>query len=457
MNWEQAGGAGVDPADPPLEWQVWQGRQTGWAPCVREHDGTLGFNQPGEIILRTPAMAREEWDGLNAYWLRCQLTGAQAGTQPYAVSPDLQQMTVESRGGTTYARNVVTVRDEALGQSDGRPGQAFRLLHTPVLARGEEETLTVEPPHGEPQQWREVRDFAECHRDDCCFTLDDLDGTITLGPSLLQPDGEVYAFGAVPEKGSALRFTRYQYGGGVIGNIPARALTVVKSSIPYITRTMNWEAAFGGRDAESLEHAKLRAPLELRTRTRAVTADDYEFLAQQDAGVARARCLAPGAQPGGQGEPAPGHVTVLVLPRAAAEDGRIPADQLTLSAELRESVRAFLNERRLLGTTLEVRAPRYHWVSVRTTLRIAERSSPAAGDRAGGGRRSIVSSTPSAAGRMGRGGRSAARSISRKSTDCSCGCRASSRSRMSSSACAIWGARARTARSIPSCRLRPTR
>jgi predicted phage baseplate assembly protein len=152
---------------------------------------------------------------------------------------------------------------------------------------------------------------------------------------------------------------------------------VLKSSIPYITHTMNWERAFGGRDAESLEHAKLRAPLELRTRTRAVTIDDYEFLARQIAGVARARCLAPGAQPGGQGEPPPGHVSVLVLPRVAEEDRRIPPDQLTVSAELRESVRTYLNERRLVGTTLDVRAPRYQWVSVQTTVRIWERSNPA--------------------------------------------------------------------------------
>jgi predicted phage baseplate assembly protein len=68
-----------------------------------------------------------------------------------------------------------------------------------------------------------------------------------------------------------------------------------------------------------------------------------------------------------------------VLPRAAEEeDGRIPPDQLTLSAELRESVRAYLNERRLLGTTLDVRAPRYQWVSVQTTIHVAERSSAAA-------------------------------------------------------------------------------
>ena len=277
MNWERAGGAGVDPTNPPLEWQVWQGNQTRWVPCVVEHDGTLGFNQSGEIILRTPAMARQEWDGLSAYWLRCQLTAAQAGTRPYAVSPDLQKLDVESRGGTTYARNAVTVRNEVLGQSDGTAGADLPAAPCPGARAQRGRDADCRAAGRRAAAWREVRDFAECRPEDRCFTLDDLDGTITLGPSLLQPDGQVYGFGAVPEKGSTLRFTRYQYGGGVIGEVPARALTVLKSSIPYITHTMNWEKAFGGRDAESLEHAKLRAPLELRTRTRAVTPDDYEY------------------------------------------------------------------------------------------------------------------------------------------------------------------------------------
>jgi predicted phage baseplate assembly protein len=283
---------------------------------------------------------------------------------------------LEARGGTIAARHATTIHNEVLGQSDGTPGQTFHLLHTPILARDpERDCLVVEPPNAEPQEWHEVDDFADSLAEDHHYTLDDLDGTLTLGPCLLQPDGSVYRFGAIPAKGSLLRFRRYQYGGGVAGNVPRGVLSVLKSSIPYVAQVINREPALGGRDAQSLEDAKLRAPQALRSRTRAVTADDYEFLASQVPGVARARCLAPGAQPATPTDPQPGQVVVAILPQAATIDGRVPPEQLTLSAELRAGVLAALDARRLLATRLDVRQSHYVWVSVRATLRLPEERS----------------------------------------------------------------------------------
>src|SRR5262249_42950680 len=152
------------------------------------------------------------------------------------------------------------------------------------------EHLVIVPPGavgGVSEPWNEVTDFGDSGPEDRCYTLDSLDGTLALGPSLLQPDGSVYRFGAVPSRGSILRFTCYRHGGGTSGNLPKAALSVLKSSIPYVTQVTNRAPAQGGRDAQSLEEAKLRAPQALRTRTRAVTADDYEYLARQVPGVAR--------------------------------------------------------------------------------------------------------------------------------------------------------------------------
>ena len=80
---ELAGGAGIDPNNPPTEWQVWQGGLTRWATCEVEYDGTGGFNQPGEIILHLPTMAEGEFQGVRGYWLRCRLTEAQSGPGAY--------------------------------------------------------------------------------------------------------------------------------------------------------------------------------------------------------------------------------------------------------------------------------------------------------------------------------------------------------------------------------------
>ncbi len=234
------------------------------------------------------------------------------------------------------------------------------------------EYLIVEPPGGEPEEhWTEVADFADSGPDDRHYTLDSMDGTIVLGPALLQPDGRVYRFGAVPPRRSTIRFSRYQTGGGSGGNLSPGMISVLKSSIPYVARVANRQAAIGGRDAQTLEDAKLRAARALRTRTRAVTAGDHEHLALQIAGVARAHCLAPGEQPGDPSAPRPGQIQLIVLPEVGQPDGPISAEQLTLSAETRAAVLAHLNERKLVGSKLEVRGPGLLWVSVEAVLRVA--------------------------------------------------------------------------------------
>jgi len=388
MECEVAGGAGVNPKEPPFVWEAWQGGLNRWVKCTVEYDGTAAFNVSGEVILRVPQMAEEEFFGQRGFWLRCRLTSEQnyAG---YKVSPDIEALRVESRGATVNARHAVVVHDELLGRSDGNPGQSFKLLYSPVLwLDPDTDQLVSEMPGEPPILWSPVQDFADSSPDDHHFKLDHLDGTITLGPALLQPDGTVYRFGAVPPKGATLRMRRYCYSGGVIGNVPASTITVLKSSIPYVARVTNHAPAVGGRNAQTLDDAITKVPRVLRTRTRAVTADDFEYLAQQVEGVARARCITPNhaaatrenAYPGQIRalDVQPGQVSVVVLPRIDVPEGRIPPDQLTLSAELRSSVQSFLDERRLVGTFLEVRAPQLFWVSVQALLRVPAGTSKAA-------------------------------------------------------------------------------
>ena len=126
---KRAGGAGVDPNRPPVEWQVWQGELKRWVPCQVERDGTRGFNMDGEIILHLPEMEEGEFAQKRAYWLRCRLTDAQIKPPNYEVSPVIQRyMRLESIGGTVTARHAVSIRNELLGRSDGTPGQVRSLL-----------------------------------------------------------------------------------------------------------------------------------------------------------------------------------------------------------------------------------------------------------------------------------------------------------------------------------------
>ncbi|MEO6527550.1 MAG: putative baseplate assembly protein [Gemmatimonadaceae bacterium] len=375
---QNAHGVGVDPTRPPMVWEVWQGGGDRWAKCDVEFDGTGGFNWSGETVLHLPTMAQVTFRDVEAYWLRCRMIEPVVGKETYEESPVIDRLRIESRGITIAARHAVTVTNEMLGRSDGTPGQVLRLLGAPLLARDPaRDRLIVLPQGGEPQIWQEVADFGDSGPDDRHYVLDATDGTVTLGPALLQPDGSVYRFGAIPDKAGVLTFSRYQRGGGVTGNVPKGMILVLKSSIPYIARVVNRESAIGGRDAQSIDDAKLRAPQMLRTRTRAVTADDFEVLARQVTGVERAKCVAPWAQPGASGEPAPGRILLAVLPQVDDPAGYIAPERLTLSAELKRSVEAFLNERRLLGTTLEVVPPKLMWVSINARVRLPEQGTTA--------------------------------------------------------------------------------
>ena len=312
---QEAAGQGVKPANPPLIWEVSQGRSNRWKACDVEYDTTGGFSyRQGEVLLRLPAMAQERHAGVEAYWLRCRLTDFREETGRYNKSPIIESMRVEARGGTVRALHMSVIENEVLGRSDGTAGQTFWLRHTPILERDPaEEYLIVKLPDGTQEDWREMPDFSTSTAEDRHFTLDSVSGKLALGPSLLQPDGTFYRFGQVPPKGAQLCFRRYRHGRR-IEKVSAGDISILKTSDPRITRITNWQAAEGGKDAQTIEDAKLRSvPKYLRTRTTAVTARDYEFLACEVPGVERALCLAPGEQLGTPTDRKPGEVVVVRL------------------------------------------------------------------------------------------------------------------------------------------------
>jgi predicted phage baseplate assembly protein len=132
---------------------------------------------------------------------------------------------------------------------------------------------------------------------------------------------------------------------------------VLKSSIPFIARVENIQPATGGVDAETIDNAKVRGPMSLRTGQRAVTAQDFERLTLEAAPtVARARCLAPA----GPGAP----VRVLIVPRVDLPPHRLALDDLALPDVLIERVTAHLEERRILTSTVTIGTPYYQGLTV---------------------------------------------------------------------------------------------
>jgi predicted phage baseplate assembly protein len=368
MDVDLAGGAGVDPNNPPYVWEV-MGKEedSAWTPIEVDYDGTSAFNVNGVIRLHLPAMQAGERGGENAYWVRCRLA-PQEGMHSFEISPRINRMVAASWGITVDTTNVMKVENEVLGRSEGTPGQRFFLEHTPVAPRlHNSEYIVVRPANGPAERWVEVADFADSTKEDRHYVLDSQSGEIRFGPALPQRDGSIHRYGHIPAVGSMIVMRSYRYGGGTEGNVAARTLNVLKSSIAFVDRVANREAAYGGLDAEDLEDAKVRVPGYLRSLQRAVTAGDFEYLAREAApgAVGRVVCL--------QGEAtAAGEVKVLVIPEIPNLQGYIAPESLALPDELRERIMAYLDERRLLATRLEVREPDYHWIRTEVRFHASE-------------------------------------------------------------------------------------
>jgi len=113
-------------------------------------------------------------------------------------------------------------------------------------------------------------------------------------------------------------------------------------------------------DGETLEEAKERGPLLLRTRSRAVTAEDYEVLAREVAPeAARIRCVR-----AGEADIPAGAVRLLVVPAAAHENGRILFESLVPAEEMLARIATRLDEVRVIGAQVHVQPPLYRGVTV---------------------------------------------------------------------------------------------
>ncbi len=350
-----AEGIGVDPRNPPLTWEVWSGDS--WIGTAVYSDTTGGLNRAGEIVLLIPRQHQLlTLAGSAAYWLRARLVQPKPGQPTYQASPRIGSLTAAAIGGTVSAEHAEQAGGELLGRSDGTPGQSFAVSRAPVLPRTAAEQVVVSD-RGVPARWQEVEDFTGSGPDDPHYTWESGSGLIKFGPRVRYANGTVRQHGAIPRDGSEISVTGYRHGGGVGGNVGARTLTVLRSTVPYVAGVINLGPATGGVDPETVAEAKQRGPLTLRTGQRAVTAGDFERLTQESSiEVARARCL-----PAADGT---GPIRVLVVPQVRTDPREHKLDDFALSAPLLDQISTHLDRHRLVGTAVEIGTPYYQGVSV---------------------------------------------------------------------------------------------
>jgi predicted phage baseplate assembly protein len=361
----QARGAGVNPEDPPLRWEVSQGDGQ-WLEAEVLEDLTGGFNYgSGTVLLELPPRsAIQPLAGRRMHWLRCRVDdktryGGPATT--YSQPPEIYSITAGAVGCRLPATHASQITSEILGVSDGTPGQVFPLRNAPVLKPMAGETLEVQDPEsGDWARWELRDDFVGSTEFDRHFNLDVVSGDVELGPAIRETDGGWTQYGAVPPKGAVLRYSRYRHGGGRMGNVTAGTLTVLKSTLAGVDTVTNPDPAVGGVDAEALAHARERASMEIRSRYRAVTAEDFEFLAgEASPRVARAVCIPP--REGGA-------VPLHIVPRVLPADRQLRYDELVPDEALMTEVAEYLDERRLIGTTIQLLPCRFRGLSVVVNL-----------------------------------------------------------------------------------------
>ncbi len=167
-----------------------------------------------------------------------------------------------------------TVSDRFVTPAITSPSYAVKLSTTPVI----DGSVKVEF-NGEA--WTQVKNFATSDADSEVFQVKTFSTGVT---AVIFGDG---IFGkAVPTE--AVISIVYRIGGGVSGNVDTGSIntsisgTERSTSNPIVINISNATSpGQGGRDAESLEEARVNIPAYTRTNDRGVTLDDYQTLAQQ--------------------------------------------------------------------------------------------------------------------------------------------------------------------------------
>jgi predicted phage baseplate assembly protein len=345
-------------------WEYWDGRE--WEPLSID-DETRGFTGSGFAFMIAP----DDWVMSSKFteerfWLRARLEHG-----GYVRPPRLRMIVTNA----IDAYNQETIRDETLGGSDATPLQQFRVLRGPLLDDEVIEVRERQRPHDEeiadlgpdavrpadpenPQnnevwvRWLRVDSFFASGPRSRHYTLDYMTGTLGFG------DGRR---GMVPpEVKNGIVARHYRIGGGALGNVNAYTVTSIGRALAYVESATNPLPVTGGADRETIDEAKARAPYTIKSRDRAVTAEDYEMLAiRASTTLARARCVPDRSNRG--------HVTLALVPK-----GEVRGEELTRrlvpSNEVLRFVKRYLDDRKLVGTVLNVVRPRYKDVSLRVVL-----------------------------------------------------------------------------------------
>ncbi|MDC7220317.1 MAG: putative baseplate assembly protein [Spirochaetales bacterium] len=332
------------------------------------NDYTDSFHRSGFVEFDMP----EEWElsdqfGRELCWMRVVFESGSFESVPLLKN-------VHTNG--VYGSHCRTFKDDKLGSGSGSPHQEYDILRNPVLPgavlevreetyppqsereviekeEGPDAVRLVKADDGSEEVWvryHQVRNFYESGAASRHYVLDYERNRILFG------DGKR---GVIPPRAkNNIVMRECRAGGGLAGNVGAGTVKILRKSIPFLAGVENPLPARGGADLEDLDNLKKRASGVFRSRNRAVTSEDYAWLAYEaSSSVGRAVCL---PKVNNRGE-----IVVIILPRREKIDLE---EKLYPSSELVRRVREYLDERKLVGSRLCVSGPLYKRVTLQIRL-----------------------------------------------------------------------------------------
>jgi len=260
------------------------------------------------------------------------------------------------------------IEAELIGVGSGDDAQTMHTRHVPVMSTSDKLVPVIAVENRDDVSpgiraieyngksfalWYPVKNFSEHGQGSKVYQLDAFVKRVQFAPKLMSAANEPATLLAeFPSAGSEVR-AWYWHGGGLAGNVAPETLTVIKSNLPGL-RVTNPQAASGGRDAESLEHARIRGPQEIHSLERAVTARDFEHIALRTGSVDRAQAYTKATL---WHHAIPGTVEILILPHIPEQErAGIPVTTDLIQKHcagneaVLEAIRYELSLRRPLGT-----------------------------------------------------------------------------------------------------------
>lgn len=353
---------------------LWEYRSShGWTE-LGVLDATLGFHRSGMIqFVGPPDAIRTPGLGENLIRLRARLKPGER-MEPLAV------------GGlwfnAVWAQQSRSIDQEPLGITDGNPDQTFLAQRRPILkdvileiqewtGKGEGWRFDLKGVHSDELRferhpitqdvtavwvrWQERSHFYEATSSDRVYVIDRARGIIRLGNGL---------HGMTPPAGRPVRFsyrTSDVAESRAVSTVPAGAISELRTAVPFVALVTNPVAAGGGAESETLDRVKVRGAQRIRHVGRAISDEDFEWLAREATPeVARARCL---SLTGPAGHAQRGWVTMRIAPFSQEAEPQP-------SAETMRRVRSYLVERApaSVASRIRVTGVRYTRVSVRAEV-----------------------------------------------------------------------------------------